>query len=283
MLLNDINIRDPFILADDGHYYMYGTRGASTWGCGTGFDVYVSDNLESWSGPHECFARPADFWADRNFWAPEVHKYRGRYYMLASFKSETACRGTQILVADTPMGPFRLHSDGPVAPRDWECLDGTLYVDAQGTPYMVFCHEWLQVHDGGMCAIQLSDDLTHSVGEATTLFHASEPAWAKQGAKDYVTDGPFIYTTASGRLIMLWSSSAADGYCEGLTYSDGDIFGPWKHDERLLFSRDGGHGMLFKTFDGQLMFVLHQPNNTPDERPRLIYVCEKDDTLWVKP
>ena len=41
MLLNDINIRDPFILADDGHYYMYGTRGASTWGCGTGFDVYV--------------------------------------------------------------------------------------------------------------------------------------------------------------------------------------------------------------------------------------------------
>ena len=68
MLLNDINIRDPFILADDGHYYMYGTRGASTWGCGTGFDVYVSDNLESWSGPHECFARPADFWADRNFW-----------------------------------------------------------------------------------------------------------------------------------------------------------------------------------------------------------------------
>lgn len=31
MLLNDINIRDPFILADDGHYYMYGTRGASTW------------------------------------------------------------------------------------------------------------------------------------------------------------------------------------------------------------------------------------------------------------
>ena len=81
---------------------------------------------------------------------------------------------------------------------------------------------------------------------------------------------------------MLWSSSAADGYCEGLTYSDGDIFGPWKHDERLLFSRDGGHGMLFKTFDGQLMFVLHQPNNTPDERPRLIYVCEKDDTLWVK-
>lgn len=282
MKLNEINIRDPFILPDNGKYYMYGTRGASTWGKATGFDVYVSDDLETWSDPRECFARPENFWADRNFWAPEVHKYKGKYYMFASFKSENECRGTQILCADTPMGPFKPHSDGPVTPRDWECLDGTLYVDGHGTPYMVFCHEWLQVHDGGMCAIQLSDDLTHSVGEAATLFHASEPAWAKKAAENYVTDGPFIYTAANGRLIMLWSSSAADGYCEGLSYSDDGILGTWKHDERLLFSRDGGHGMLFSTFDGQLMFVLHQPNTTLEERPRIIPVYESENTLWVK-
>ena len=52
--------------------------------------------------------------------------------MFASFKAAGVCRGTQILVADHPKGPFVPHSDGPVTPRDWECLDGTLYVDPGG-------------------------------------------------------------------------------------------------------------------------------------------------------
>lgn len=56
--------------------------------------------------------------------------------------------------------PFVPLSDGPVTPADWECLDGTLYVAADGTPYLVFCHEWLQVKDGEMCAMPLTPDLT---------------------------------------------------------------------------------------------------------------------------
>ncbi len=125
MTFQDINIRDPFILPVDGKYYMYGTRGSTTFGYATGFDVYVSEDLESWSAPHPVFEASAEFWADRNFWAPEVHAYRGKYYMFASFKAENACRGTQILSADTPMGPFVPLTREPVTPRDWECLDGT--------------------------------------------------------------------------------------------------------------------------------------------------------------
>ena len=282
MLMSEINIRDPFILPDGGRYYMYGTRGATCWGLATGFDVYVSDDLKTWSDPHVCFERTPDFWADRNYWAPEVHKYNGKYYMLASFKNEPDFRGTQILISDSPMGPFKPHSAGPVTPRDWSCLYGTLYIDDDGVPYMVFCHEWSQIVDGGMCVMRLSDDLTHSVGDVVTLFHASEPSWALRDAKGWVTDGPFIYKTAGGRLIMIWSSGAAHGYCEAISYSDNGIMGPWKHDERLLFSNDGGHGMLFKTNEGQLTFVMHQPNKTPMERPHLISVFERDNTLWAE-
>ena len=72
--LKDIHIRDPFVLVHGGNYYMYGTRGADTWGPGTGFDVYVSSDLQSWNGPHEVFARTPDFWADLHYWAPEVHE-----------------------------------------------------------------------------------------------------------------------------------------------------------------------------------------------------------------
>ena len=282
MKLQDIHIRDPFILLEGGRYYLYGSRGNEAWGKATGLDVYESDDLVSWSGPSVVFTPPEGFWADMHFWAPEVHQYHGKFYMFVSFKSETACRGTQILVADTPKGPFTLHSDGPVTPRDWECLDGTLYIDRDGKPYMVFCHEWLQVRDGEMCAVRLSDDLKQAVGEPFLLFRASEPDWALKDKTEFVTDGPWMYRTACGKLLMLWSSSAANGYVEAIAYSDnGDVTGRWQHQKQLLFDQDGGHGMIFTSKEGKLFFILHNPNNSPMERPVILPLEERDGTLAV--
>ncbi len=282
MKLQDIHIRDPFILLEGGRYYLYGSRGNEAWGKATGLDVYESDDLVSWSGPSVVFTPPEGFWADMHFWAPEVHQYHGKFYMFVSFKSETACRGTQILVADTPKGPFTLHSDGPVTPRDWECLDGTLYIDRDGKPYMVFCHEWLQVKDGEMCAVRLSNDLKQAVGEPFLLFRASEPDWALKDKTEFVTDGPWMYRTASGKLLMLWSSSAANGYVEAIAYSDnGDVTGRWQHQKQLLFDQDGGHGMIFTSKEGKLFFILHNPNNSPMERPVILPLEERDGTLAV--
>jgi beta-xylosidase len=143
MKLHEINIRDPFVLPYNGKYYMYGTRGATCWGECDGFDVYISDDLKDWSSPVEAFHKPEGFWADRNYWAPEVHIYKDAFYAFVSFKSADRCRGTQILISGSPTGPFAPHSEGPVTPADWECLDGTLYEDNEGQPYMVFCHAWL--------------------------------------------------------------------------------------------------------------------------------------------
>ena len=291
MKRNEINVRDPYILVEDSKYYLYGTRGYQCWEEGEGLDVYVSDDLENWSGPTEVFTKPEGFWADKNFWAPEVHKYNGSFYMLVSFKSDDRCRGTQILKADSPMGPFLPHSDGPVTPKEWECLDGTLYVE-NGVPYMVFCHEWVQVKDGEMCAIQLTEDLKEAVGEPILLFTASEPSWStglgesswSEGskAKNYVTDGPFLYKTEGGRLIMIWSSFASGAYCEALAYSDnGSLLGKWEHDERLLFAEDGGHGMIFRDKSGRLKFVCHQPNIKLKERPVMVDLMEAAETLYA--
>ena len=97
MKCSDINIRDPFVLVHDGTYYLYGTRGATCWGPATGFDVYVSRDMENWAGPTPCFENDGTFWADRNYWAPEVHAWQGKFYMFASFKNEALCRGTAIL------------------------------------------------------------------------------------------------------------------------------------------------------------------------------------------
>lgn len=279
----DIHIRDPFILADDGKYYLYGSRGEETWsGKCSGLDVYVSSDLKIWSEAFEAFTPPENFWSDMDFWAPEVHKYNNEYYMFVSFKSHNRCRGTQILKASSPLGPFVVHSDGPVTPDDWECLDGTLYIE-NDVPYIVFCHEWTQIDNGEICAMELSKDLRKAVSSPKILFHASEPSWS-DGYRPgkYVTDGPFMYRTQSGRLLMIWSSFSKKQYCEAISYSDnGSISGNWIHDDRLLFEKDGGHGMLFRSFDGELMFILHMPNKSPYERPCLFKVIEKDNTLFI--
>lgn len=282
MKKNEINIRDPFVLVYDNKYYMYGTRGKTCWGIADGFDVYVSEDLEEWSEPIVVFSRPDDFWADRHFWAPEVHYYDNKFYMFASFKSENASRGTQILVADSPVGPFKIHSDGPVTPRDWECLDGTFYVDKSGDPHIIFCHEWLQITDGTICEMRLSKDLMQAVSEPRVLFSASEAKpWVRSnGSGGYVTDGPFAYVSTNGTLNIIWSSFGDEGYTQAIAVSDNDdISGEFSLLPELLFEKDGGHGMIFKDLDGRLLLSLHAPNDTPNERPVFFELTDKNGKL----
>ena len=284
MKASDINIRDPFILLANGKYYLYGTRGADTWGKGSGFDVYVSEDLEEWSDPIPAFERYGGFWADMNFWAPEVHKYKDEFYMFASFKSESRERGTQILRSPTPEGPFVPISDGPVTPADWSCLDGTFFVE-DGVPYMIFCHEWTQIYDGEMCLLRLSDDLTRAVGEPKTLFKASDMPSVKNIVENgFVTDGPFLHKNSDGKLIMIWSSFDEKGYIEIVSYSDnGSVNGNWLHCERPLSAENGGHGMLFYDKEGNFYFTMHSPNMpSKAERVKLFPIRETDSEPFLK-
>ena len=284
MKRSDINIRDPFVLVYEDRYYLYGTRGATCWGPATGFDVYVSDDLENWSEPQVCFENDGTFWADRHYWAPEVHEYNGAFYMFASFKNPDIRRGTAILRSESPMGPFVPHSDGCITPADWECLDGTFYVSREGKPYMVFCHEWVQVPDGEICAIELTADLKAPAGEPKLLFNASEAKWCKEyrgsdGEHGYVTDGPFFWRTQDGTLLCLWASMSEGGYTQGLATSDnGEIDGKFIQTD-TLYTQDGGHGMVFRALDGQLYLTLHCPNGNSLERPIFLPIREEGGRL----
>ena len=272
MQLSDIHIRDPFILPFDGKYYLYGSRGSTSIEGQRGFDVYVSDDLKNWSAPKTIFAVQDGFWGTTDFWAPEVHLYNGAFYLFASFKSDTHRRGTAILRCDTPDGTFLPHSDGAVTPADWECLDGTLYVE-NGTPYMIFCHEWVQIQNGTVCAVELSRDLKKAVSEPFLLWSAKDAPWvcAPGGVPDgnFVTDGPFLLRV-NDELVSIWSSFDKNGYVEAIARSDnGEIDGNWTVDAQTLATDDSGHGMIFTDFGGQPYFVCHSPNRAPDERPIL--------------
>lgn len=283
LALADIQIRDPFLVHDPAsrEYYLFGSTDPNIWdGPGIGFDTYRSTDLTAWEGPFAAFRPPAGFWAEGQFWAPEVHQYDGHWYMLATFAAPEGYRGTQVLAADSPRGPFMPWSDGPVTPRKWQCLDGTLFV-ADGQPWIAFCQEWTQIHDGAIWAQRLSQNLRCTTGEPVFLFSASDAPWSRPLRNvrtrfpAYVTDGPFLHRLASGHLVMLWSSHGERGYAMGLAHSEtGRITGPWRQQDEPLWPADGGHGMVLRLPDGGLLLTLHQPNDSPDERAVLVHLAE---------
>lgn len=256
---SEIIIRDPFVFPLKKGYLLTGTTRPQ--GAAPGIYGYVTQDLEHFEEPVCLFSPPADFWADRDFWAPEIHAYRGRYYLFASFCSPEGHRATQILASDHPLGPYQPLA-APQTPAEWLCLDGTLFIDEAGLPWMVYVHEWVQAVDGEIYAQRLSEDLRVPMGAPLLLFRASQAPWAApipQGG--FVTDGPFLFRLPSGALGMLWSSFCESGYCQGFCCSDsGKIQGPWRQMPLPLYTQDSGHGMLFAARDGRMGLILHDEN-----------------------
>lgn len=280
MKTQDILIRDPFVLTDEGRYYLYGTRSETAWTHGAGFDVYESEDLENWTGPVEIFHRPEGFWADKEFWAPECIRRDNRYYLIATFGTEGKPKGIQILESASPAGPFCLLTEEPVTPKEWNCLDGTVFTDHGGETWLIFSHGFPQEPEGAIAAAKLSSDMKKLVSEPATLFHAADAPWTRPipfakeefglDGDNYFSDGPYLFYNSTGRLCMLWSSWSERGYAMGISVSNtGMITGPWSHGEKAAFY-DGGHGMVFTKPEGKSYVTWHAPNETLKEHPRFV-------------
>ncbi len=284
MKREEIIIRDPFILLDDGRYYLYGTRSETTWTKADGFDVYVSEDLEEWEGPKEIFKRPENFWADRNFWAPECIKLNNRYYLFVTFGAENTKKRIQILVSDSPDRAFVPLTAEPITPGEWDCIDATTYIDKNNKCWLIFSHGIPDVPDGAFVLAGLSADLTEIDTEPQILFYAKDAPWsapipfAKQefglDGENYFSDGPYVFYNEKNELCLLWSSWSEKGYAMGVSKSEsGFIQGPWKHsDSARMYG--GGHGMIFADRQGEKHVLWHTPNDFMKEHPVYIRLEE---------
>lgn len=286
--LDSIRLSDPFILADQKTemYYMTGTGGM----------MWKSENLKTWNGPYRVAKTDSTSWMgpDPMIWAAELHQYKDKYYFFATFtnrdvKIDTVAgrvidrRASHVLVSDEPDGPYVPMEDPVYLPADQPTLDGTLWVGKDGTPYMVYCYEWLQNLNGTIEKIELKPDLSGSVGEGEVLFRASDSPWSKEKNEDgnivpnKVTDGPFLFRTETGRLGMIWTSWVHDVYTQGVAYSEsGTLDGPWIQQEEPITPSNYGHGMLFRTFDGKLLMGLHSHKVVDGRYYRVPHLFEVD-------
>lgn len=292
---DSIYMSDPFILADSATmtYYMTGTGGM----------LWKSKDLKKWTGPFRVAQTDHDSWMGPRpmIWAAELHKYNGKYYYFATFTNREVFidsvkgnkierRASHVLVSDKAEGPYVPMADDKYLPADQPTLDATFWVDTDGKPYMIFCHEWLQNWNGTVEKIRLKDDMSGTIeGTRQLLFKSSDSPWSKEKTEDgriktnKVTDGPFVFRTKTGRLGILWTSWVFGDYTQGVAYSQsGTLDGPWIQQEKPITPPNYGHGMIFRTFDGRLLLCCHshqKVNGRTVRRPAFFEVDDSGDRL----
>lgn len=299
MPLDSIVLSDPFVLADEATHTYYMT--------GTGGRLWKSKDLATWSGPYDVVEVDSTSWMGPRpaIWAAEIHKVGTRYYYFATFtnhsvKIDTVMgnvierRACHVLVSDRAEGPYRPIEGGDATylPADRPTLDATLWTEPDGTPYMVYCHEWLQNRNGTVECIRLKPDLRGTEGDARILFRAFDSPWSRDDAvhgerrPNMVTDGPWVFRTKTGRLGMLWTSWVGKTYTQGVAYSkSGKLEGPWVQEPHPITPPNYGHGMMFRTFDGRLLMSIH--SHTVNSRgqyirhPKFFTLDDKGDKLKV--
>ena len=296
---NDLSMSDPFIFADQETKTYYLTS--------SGGSMYKSKDLKIWTGPYNVIDI-SGLWLERAGFvaAAEIHKIGDKYYYFGTWSDHSDLiqyvprrynvphNQTYILASDNIMGPYKSIAVTPgydYEPREWDCIDGT-YFEEDGHKYMVFVHEWTQLIDGTMDYIELSQDLTSTISKKpVTLFRASEAPWSLEmntigeatfGLKmpGWVTDGPQLFRTQTGKLGMLWSTWGAERYLQGICYSEsGTIDGPWVQEPEPFLSNNSGHGMLFRTFEGKLLYIVHHSEGNGPRKPQLWNVDDSGDKL----
>lgn len=296
--LDDMTMSDPYILADKATktYYLTGSGGC----------IYKSKDLKTWTGPYGAYDVRGTWMQGINFVAAaEIHHINGKYYYAASFGNRKELvdviprrynvyhHQTMILVSDKAAGPYKpLNPDSSYdyLPHSWDTIDGTIWYE-NGVPYFVFSHEWMQTIDGTMDYVKLSSDLSRTISKPVVLFRASEAPWALEmvgngemtfGLKlpGWVTDGPELFRTKTGKLGMLWSSWGKGRYLQGVAYSkSGTIDGPWIQEEKPLVGNNSGHGMMFTTFGGKRLLIIHHAEGDGPRKPELYEIDDSGDKL----
>ena len=294
---NDLSMSDPFIIPDPETQTYYLTS--------TGGRLYKSKDLIWWEGAYNII-NVENSWLKGMPAAAEIHKIGDWYYYAGTWNDHSDLiqqvprrynvphNQTIVLRSKNIEGPYEIFTEDrnyDYQPHEWDCIDGTLY-EENGKIYMIFVHEWTQIIDGTMDYIELSSDLSKTISDwPVTMFRASENPSVKEmnglgeatfGRKmpGWVTDGPQMFRTQTGKLGMLWSGWGDERYLQLVCYSEsGTIAGPWIQEPKPFLGNNSGHGMLFRTFEGKLIYLVHHVEGNGPRKPQYWNVDDSGDKL----
>lgn len=266
MKKEELRVRDPFIFVEDGRYYLVGTMQER-------LTLWESKDLVEFENVG-CMVDLSALEDYRDFWAPELHKYQGKYYLIVSLYRDDLGRGSMIFVSDTLKGVFVPLTGAYITPKNWGCLDATLFV-FEDKPYLCFSNEWTTPitndGDGALFMAELSVDLKEIVGKPTKIVSGKYCGFAVEiednHRRGYVAEGPYLYREGQ-TIVLLWSTFTDTGYSIVKSVSKDGIMGTYAF-EKILYKQDGGHCMRFVNTNDEACILFHQPNYSPMERMQI--------------
>ncbi len=259
---------DPTIFCDNGKYYLYGTQPDAD----DGFLAYESDDLKRWRGPvgkrDAGFALRGETYGSRGFWAPQVFKHDGRYWMAYTANGHIA-----MATAQSPEGPFMQRRDTTYRIQmPVDAIDPYVFFDTDGKAYLYH----VRMNGGNRIYVaEMNPDLL-SIKEETLkeCVHAEMP-WENTAQSGItIAEGPTVVKI--GKTYYLFYSAndfRNKDYAVGVATSSSP-FGPWEKQPEPVISRKNigypgtGHGDLFKDAKGQWQYVFHTHYSDDQVIPR---------------
>ncbi|AGA78999.1 glycoside hydrolase family 43 protein [Echinicola vietnamensis] len=249
----DVAFGDPYILNDgDGNYFMYGTGG----GAEDGFAAYSSDNLVDWKFEGQVYrGNTEDSWASKFFWAPEVYKIDGKYYMFFSAQWKVNPTNEEenfmigVAVSDSPTGPFTEMHDRPIFDPGYPIIDANVY-EEDGRYYLYYsraCYKhpvesevakwakekgWYdEIEESWVYGVELKPDFSGIIGEPVLCLRPplkmddAQAEWesrsvTKQEINRRWTEGSVIFKH-EGTYYIMYSSNYYAGQNYAVGYATG--------------------------------------------------------------
>ena len=250
---------DPSIIRDGNDYYATATSG----GWSPFFPIAHSRDLTNWKIVGSVFKQmPA--WAKGDFWAPELTKDNGKFYVFYTARRDDGKgkKGTlcvAVASAEQATGPYT--DRGPLVCQEMGSLDPFFIRDEDGKPYLIWKEDgndrqqptWLY-------AQQMDAGLTKLVGSPKKLFRNEGSGW-----ENHVIEGADVIRQ-DGWYYLFYSGNACCGrtcnYALGVARSK-TLLGKWEKNPAnpILPANElwqcPGHGTIVRTPDGSDYLMYH--------------------------
>lgn len=262
------DIGDPFVLKDNGKYYMYATSVPHA-----GFTVWESDNLVDWEEAGMAYDHRdhEEKWAHRDFWAPEVIERDGTYYMTYSARNYAGRLKISIATSDSPTGPFK-DAAVDIVEQEGSYIDGHIFIEEDGTPYLYYVKDnYENIIDGRYVSHiyvqEMAEDLMSLVGEPVFLLEPDQEWGAPTGDYQW-NEGPFVLKH-EGKYYLMYSAN----FYASADYAVADHpLGPFeKSDSNPILAADlengisgPGHNSVTVGLDDETLYAVYHIHTDPE-------------------
>lgn len=274
-------VRDPCIIREGDRYYMVFTMwpfrnreenllSEPNQGGSPGIAIYSSPDLKQWTFESwlvKADALPEDCPYKNRFWAPEIHKINGKFYLV--FTSDNWIKGEYnkpgkwgtagyafIGVADKVTGPYE-----HITWIDGGPCDMSLFGDDDGKIYAVSPKYNVYVRQIDLS--KLHEGKTSWVGEEILAVSCKNEDVALDDDPDYL-EGPWM-EKIGGRYYLFHAAiykypgkNKPHEYWTQVAYADHPM-GPWKKDANLRIFK-GGHLVVFTGPDAKPWYCYRHEN-----------------------